>query len=95
MDIGQHEVVAELPEIERLPHDSRLYEPVGAACGGSEYVRLCRPGLCREIQVPSTYVPDVNDRANKVCSPPRSRRWGTDCLAVIADVVAGGTCYSV
>ena len=45
--------------------------------------------VCREMQVPSTYVPDVNDRATMCAFAAAMSRVENGVPAVMADVVAG------
>ena len=45
--------------------------------------------VCREIQVPSSYVPDVNDRATMCAFAAAMSRVENGVPAVMADVVAG------
>lgn len=45
--------------------------------------------VCREMQVPSSYVPDVNDRATMCAFAAAMSRVENGVPAVMADVVAG------
>ena len=68
-----------------MPYDSGFYQPLGASCGEQHYISR----VCREMQVPNTYVPDVNDRATMCAFAAAISQVENGVPAVMTDVEAG------